>query len=64
MTTEKAKPDDPAQSKRFVDMARKVEADERPEAFERAFNKVSLHKSAPSPSLPRSPTRANKSAGR
>ncbi len=33
-------PDDPAQSKRFIDMAREVEADEDPEAFERAFEKV------------------------
>lgn len=32
--------DDPAQSRRFIDMAREVEADERPEAMERAFGKV------------------------
>jgi hypothetical protein len=28
--------------KRFVDMAHEVEADESPEAFDRAFNKVVL----------------------
>jgi hypothetical protein len=32
--------DDPAQSKRFIDMAREVEVDESPEAFELAFKKV------------------------
>lgn len=36
----KPKQDDPAQSKRFIEAARKVEVDERPEAFERAFKKV------------------------
>jgi hypothetical protein len=33
-------PDDPAQFKRFIDMAPEVEADESPEALDRAFNKV------------------------
>ncbi len=33
-------PDDPEQSKRFIDTAREVGADESPEAFERAFEKV------------------------
>ncbi len=33
-------PDDPEQSKRFIDTAREVEADESPEAFERAFERV------------------------
>ena len=33
-------PDDPAQSKRFIDMAREVEADESKDALERAFEKV------------------------
>jgi len=33
-------PDNPEQSKRFIDMAREVEADESPEAFERAFESV------------------------
>lgn len=39
----KSQPDDPAQSKRFVEMAREVGADETEkgrEAFERAFKKV------------------------
>lgn len=34
------KPDDPAQSKRFIDAAREVEADETEEGAERAFKKV------------------------
>ncbi len=33
-------PDDPEQSKRFIDLARKLGADERPEAFETAFDSV------------------------
>ena len=41
----KAKPatqklDDPAQSKRFVETAREIEADESGEAFRRAFEKI------------------------
>ena len=32
--------DDAAQSKRFIDMAREVGADERAEAVDEAFNKV------------------------
>jgi len=39
----KPEPDDPAQSKRFIDMAREVGADETEkgrEAFERAFEKI------------------------
>lgn len=47
-----AKPDDPAQSKRFIDMAREVEVNEDPEVFERAFKKVALH--------PRSPSKAER----
>jgi hypothetical protein len=31
---------DPAQMKRLIDMAREVEVDESPEAFDRAFNKI------------------------
>ncbi len=34
------KPDDPAQSKRFADMVREVEADGSKEDFERAFKRV------------------------
>ena len=37
---EKSPPDDPAQSQRFINMAREVEADEDPEVFENAFSKV------------------------
>jgi hypothetical protein len=47
-------PDDPEQSKRFIDMAREVDANEGPagrEAFERAFKKVVKPK--PSQSAPR-----------
>jgi len=33
-------PDNPEQSKRFIETAREVGADESPEAFERAFEKV------------------------
>jgi hypothetical protein len=36
----KLSPDNPEQFKRFIDMAREVEADESPEALDRAFNKV------------------------
>jgi hypothetical protein len=32
--------DDPAESQRFIDMAREVEADESPGATDRAFQKV------------------------
>jgi hypothetical protein len=32
--------DDPEQSRRFIDMAREVEADESPDALDRAFDKV------------------------
>ncbi len=38
----KPPPDDPTQSQRFIDMAREVEADEDPEAFKRAFEKVTF----------------------
>jgi len=34
------KPDDPAESKRFIDIAREVEADESEDALDRAFEKV------------------------
>jgi hypothetical protein len=36
----KPKPDNPEQFKRFIGMAREVEADESPEALDRAFEKV------------------------
>lgn len=39
------KPDDPEQSKRFIEAARKIEADETGEAFQRAFEKIVPKKS-------------------
>lgn len=36
----KQKKDDPAQSKRFIETAKQVEADETDEAAQRAFKKV------------------------
>jgi hypothetical protein len=36
----KAKPDDLAQSKRFIETARELGGDETPEAFERVFKKI------------------------
>jgi hypothetical protein len=38
------KPDDPEQSKRFIDAARDVEASEDAEDFERAFKRVAPKK--------------------
>lgn len=40
---EPATQDDPEQSKRFIDMAREIGADEDPEAFERVFRLVIPH---------------------
>jgi hypothetical protein len=36
----KPKPDDPAQMKRFIAMAREVEAGETAKSFDRAFKKI------------------------
>jgi hypothetical protein len=36
----KPQPDNPEQFKRFTDMAREVEADESPDAVDRAFKRV------------------------
>jgi hypothetical protein len=38
------RPDDPEQSKRFIDMAREVEAEGSKEDFEKAFKKVAKEK--------------------
>lgn len=38
------KPDDPAQSKRFVDMAREVEAEGSKEDLDRVFRKIAKAK--------------------
>jgi len=46
-----ASADDPAESQRFIDMAREVGVDESPEAFERAFGKVT-RPPKPAPKLP------------
>jgi hypothetical protein len=35
-----AKPDDPEQSKRFIETAKELGVDESPKAFERLFRKV------------------------
>lgn len=40
MESEKRKPDDPEQSKRFIDTAREREADETEEGADKAFKKV------------------------
>jgi hypothetical protein len=36
----KPKPDDPAQSKRFIETAKAVEASEDPEVFDKLFKRV------------------------
>jgi hypothetical protein len=46
----KPKADDPAQSKRFIDTAKEVEADDDAEALERAFSKIAPPKRRPSSS--------------
>jgi hypothetical protein len=40
----KPKPDDPAQYKRFLEAARKAEADETEEGADKAFKKVVMKK--------------------
>ncbi len=40
MADKKRKPDDPEQSKRFIEAARKHEADETEEGAEKAFKRV------------------------
>lgn len=40
---DKQKPDDPEQSKRFIDTAREREADESEEGADRAFKKVATN---------------------
>jgi len=41
------KPDDPAQYKRFIEAARKAEADETKEGADRAFKSVASRKKVP-----------------
>jgi hypothetical protein len=43
-----AKPDDPEQSKRFIDAARKAEADETEKGAERGFKRIDPLKRKPS----------------
>jgi hypothetical protein len=45
------KQDDPEQSKRFVETARQIEADETGEAFRRAFEKIVPVKPVPKADL-------------
>jgi hypothetical protein len=47
------KPDNPEQFKRFVDMAREVEADESPDAVDRAFKRVVRPKADEVKAVPR-----------
>jgi hypothetical protein len=45
MTARKThKQDNPEQSKRFIDMTREVEADERTDALDRALDKIDMTK--------------------
>lgn len=37
-------PDDPEQSKRFIETAKQIEADEDPKAFDQTFGKVAKPK--------------------
>ena len=50
--------DNPEQSRRFIDMAREIGADESPEAMDRAFDKVILppHPQRKTSKLKTSPT--------
>jgi hypothetical protein len=41
------KPDNPEQFKRFLEVAREVEVDENPNAFDRAFKRVAGKKTRP-----------------
>jgi hypothetical protein len=50
-TKPQPKPDDPAQYKRFLEAARKAEADETKEGADRAFKKVVIRPSHPSRQL-------------
>jgi hypothetical protein len=47
--TPERKPDDPAQSKRFIEAARENEADESAEGADRAFEKVTKPRKSPKP---------------
>ena len=49
------KPDDPAQYKRFLEAARKAEADETEKGADRAFKKVSPGRPQPQPRATKRP---------
>jgi hypothetical protein len=55
MDKPKPKQDDKEQSKRFIEKAREIEADENEEAFERVFKKVVPAKPIPADSLKERP---------
>lgn len=40
----KVKPEDPEQSKRFIEKAREIGCDEDPKAFDKVFEKVVRHR--------------------
>jgi hypothetical protein len=48
----KTPPDDPEQSKRFIEAAREAGANESPEAFERVFKRITRAGKAPKPAAP------------
>lgn len=48
----KPQPDNPEQFKRFIETAREVEADESPDAIDRALRKVVQPKRSPAKSQP------------
>lgn len=47
MAKQKPKPDDKEQSKRFIEKARELEADESDESFDRAFKEIVPPKTPP-----------------
>lgn len=54
------KPDDPEQSKRFIEMAKALEADSSPEDFDRAFRKVAAAPRSAKPAAPKSQPKRKK----
>jgi hypothetical protein len=55
--TPASKPDDPKQLKRFLDMAREVEVDEREGALDRAFERVRRKAVDPKAATPKAASR-------
>lgn len=58
-----ANADDPAESQRFIDMAREIGVDESPDAFQRAFEKV-IKSNRPQPDQPQPPEPRASTQGR